>query len=219
MLGPSENGCHEPPHTQTTSSILLRFLVVIMMVGIIPIELDCSWGLKKYVILVVLSGKWLSGTSPYLEDIIHSPTVPDGDHDGWDHLHWTGFFLRFPNYLGCFSGKLLSGTSTYLEDVLHHCEVPHGDHNGWGHLHWTGFSLKFPKIYNTWVLSEKLLSGTSPCLEDIIHLPEVPDGDKGNWGHLHWTGFCLRFPEIYNTWGVKWIISTGEGKRSHLGSC
>ena len=26
----------------------------------------------------------LNGTSPYLEDILHHP---DGDHDGWGHLH------------------------------------------------------------------------------------------------------------------------------------
>ena len=38
----SENGCQEPPHTWGTSYIFLRFLIVIIMVGIIPIELDFS---------------------------------------------------------------------------------------------------------------------------------------------------------------------------------
>ena len=28
-------------------------------------------------------------TSPYLEDVIHPPEVPDGDHDGLGHLHRT----------------------------------------------------------------------------------------------------------------------------------
>ena len=60
---------------------------MIIMVGVISIELYIPLGFKKYVVLVVLSEKWLSGTSPYLEDILHPPEVPDGDHDGWDHLH------------------------------------------------------------------------------------------------------------------------------------
>ena len=29
----------------------------------------------------------LSGTSQYLKDVIHPPEVPDGDQDGWGHLH------------------------------------------------------------------------------------------------------------------------------------
>ncbi len=57
--------------------------MLIMMVGVISIELDFSWGFQKYVTLVVLSEKWLSGTSPYLEDILHPPELPDGDHDGY----------------------------------------------------------------------------------------------------------------------------------------
>ena len=35
-----KHGCQEPPHTWRTSSIILRFLMMIMMVGIIFIELD-----------------------------------------------------------------------------------------------------------------------------------------------------------------------------------
>ena len=34
-----------------------------------------------------LSQKLLSGTYPYLEDVLHPPEVPVGDHDGWDYLH------------------------------------------------------------------------------------------------------------------------------------
>ena len=37
-----------------------------------------SWGSVNW--------KWLSGTSPYLGDILHPPKVPDGDPDGWGHL-------------------------------------------------------------------------------------------------------------------------------------
>ena len=68
-----KNGCQEPPHTWMTSSILLRFLMVIMMVGVISIELDFYWGFQKYVtlVVVVLSEKWLSGTSPYLGEILN----------------------------------------------------------------------------------------------------------------------------------------------------
>ena len=78
--------------------------MVIMMVGVISIEVDFPWGFQIYVIFVVLSEKWLLGTSPYLEDILHTPEVPDGNHDGWDKIHWTGFCLRFPkiyNTTGC----------------------------------------------------------------------------------------------------------------------
>ena len=35
-----KNGCQEPPHTWRKSSILLRSLMVIMMVGVISIEVD-----------------------------------------------------------------------------------------------------------------------------------------------------------------------------------
>ena len=38
------------------SSILLRFLMVIMMVGVISIELDFAWGFQKYIILWVFNG-------------------------------------------------------------------------------------------------------------------------------------------------------------------
>ena len=31
-----------------------------------------------------------------MEDVIHPPEVPDGDHDGLGHLHSTGFCLSFP---------------------------------------------------------------------------------------------------------------------------
>ena len=99
----------------------------------------------------MLSNKLLSGTSPYLEDILHPPEVSDGDHDGWGHLKMD-FASSFQKYiiLGVLSDKLLSGTSPYLEDVLHPPEVPDGDHDGWSHLHWTGFCLRFAKIYDTW---------------------------------------------------------------------
>ena len=53
---------------------------------------------SKCIILGVLSEKWLSRTSLYLEDIIdllEVPEVPDGDHDGWSHPHLTGFCLTF----------------------------------------------------------------------------------------------------------------------------
>ena len=62
-------------------------MMVIMMVGIIFIELDFALGFQKYILLRVFCGKLLSGTSTYLEDVLHPPEVPDGDHDGWGHLH------------------------------------------------------------------------------------------------------------------------------------
>ena len=61
--------------------------MVIMMVGVILIELDFALGFQKYIILGVVSEKYLSGTSLYLDDVLHPPEVPDGDHDGWGHLH------------------------------------------------------------------------------------------------------------------------------------
>ena len=50
-------------------------------------KLDFAQGFQKYIILLVFSEKLLSRTSPYLEDVIHLPEVPDGDQDGWGHLH------------------------------------------------------------------------------------------------------------------------------------
>ena len=65
--------------------------MVIMMAGIIftepDVDVDFARGFQKYIILGVLSEKLLSGTSPYLEDILHPPEVPNGDHDGWSHLY------------------------------------------------------------------------------------------------------------------------------------
>ena len=29
----------------------------------------------------------LIGSSPYMEDILHTPEVPNGDHHCWGHLH------------------------------------------------------------------------------------------------------------------------------------
>ena len=43
-----------------------------------------------FSMIMVLKGKllkWWSGTSPYLEDVVHPSEVPDGDHDGLGHLH------------------------------------------------------------------------------------------------------------------------------------
>ena len=61
--------------------------MVIMMVGVIFIELDFARGFQKYIILAVLSEKLLSGTSPYLEDVIHPHEVPGGDNDDKGNLH------------------------------------------------------------------------------------------------------------------------------------
>ena len=74
-------------HTWRLSSILLRFLKVIMMDGVIFIELDFAQGFQKYKILWVLSEKYLSGASLYLDDVLHPHEVPEGDHNGWGHLH------------------------------------------------------------------------------------------------------------------------------------
>ena len=53
--------------------------------------------LKKCFILVVLSEKWWSRTSPFLEDILYEvPEISGGGPHGWGHLHSTGFCLRFP---------------------------------------------------------------------------------------------------------------------------
>ena len=46
--------CQEPHHTWRMSSILLRFLIMIIMVGFIFIELDFAWGFQKYIILILL---------------------------------------------------------------------------------------------------------------------------------------------------------------------
>ena len=56
--------------------------MIIMMVGVIFIQLDFARGYQKCIILVVLSEKLLSRTSPYLEDVLDLPEVPDGHHDG-----------------------------------------------------------------------------------------------------------------------------------------
>jgi len=72
-----ENSGQEHPHTWRTSSILMRFLIIKMMTRVIFIELDFAWGFQKYIILGVLSEKLLSGTSPYLVDVIHPPKVSD----------------------------------------------------------------------------------------------------------------------------------------------
>ena len=96
-----KNGCQEPPCNCRTSLIFLRFLRSVMgtmMVGIILIQLDFAWHFQKCIILGVLSEKWLSRTSLYLEDILNLlevPEVSDGDHDGWSHPHLTGCCLTF----------------------------------------------------------------------------------------------------------------------------
>ena len=64
---------------------------------------------KKYITLGVFSEKFLSRTSLYLEDVIHLPEVPDVDHDGWSHLHWTGFCLRFPKIYNTWGVSKLEG--------------------------------------------------------------------------------------------------------------
>ena len=61
--------------------------MVIMMFGVIFIELNFARGFQKYIILRVFSEILFSGTSPYLEDILHPSEVPDGIQDAWDHLH------------------------------------------------------------------------------------------------------------------------------------
>ena len=70
--------------------------MVIMMVRVIFIKLDFACGFQKYIILGMLSEKYLSGISLYLEDVLHPPEVPEGDHDGWGQVYYTGFCLRFP---------------------------------------------------------------------------------------------------------------------------
>ena len=57
------------------------------MVWVIFFQLDFALGFPKYIIFGVLSEKLSSGTSLYLEYFIHPPDVPDGDQDGWGHLH------------------------------------------------------------------------------------------------------------------------------------
>ena len=58
-----------------------------MMIGVIFIELEFASAFQKYIILGMLKEKLLSGTSPYLGDVLHPPEVPDGDQDGWGHVH------------------------------------------------------------------------------------------------------------------------------------
>ena len=66
------------------------------IVGAIFIPQDFASDFQNCIILGVLSEKLLSGTFLYLEDVLYLLEVPDGDHDGWDHLHSSGFCLRFP---------------------------------------------------------------------------------------------------------------------------
>ena len=57
----------------------------ILMVGVIAIQLDLVQGFQKCIILGVLCEKCPSRTSPYLEDILdlpEVPEVPDGGPDG-----------------------------------------------------------------------------------------------------------------------------------------
>ena len=60
--------------------------MVIMLVGIIFILPEVSKNIKY---LGCLAEKLLSGTSTYLEDVLHPPKVPDDDPDGWDHIDLT----------------------------------------------------------------------------------------------------------------------------------
>ena len=71
------------------SSILLKFLMVILMAGVIftDSDVDNATDSTTPTILRVLSKKLLSGTFTYLEDVLHPPEVPDGDLDGWGHFH------------------------------------------------------------------------------------------------------------------------------------
>ena len=119
----------------------LIFLMVIIMVGFILNDLDFAWGFQKCIILWVL------------EDILHLPDVPDGDHDGWGYLELTIFCLGFSKMYKIW----LSGISMYLEDILDLPDVPDGNHDGWGYLEWTRFCLRFPKMYNTWSVIKNMV--------------------------------------------------------------
>ncbi len=70
--------------------------MVIMMVGVILIELNFALGFQKYIILGYLVKNCCKEPPHTWEDVIHLPEFPDGDHDGWGHLHSTGFCLGFP---------------------------------------------------------------------------------------------------------------------------
>ena len=56
------------------------------MIWVIFVQLDFALGFPKYIILGGLSENLSSGTSLYLEDVIHPPEVPDGDQYGWGQL-------------------------------------------------------------------------------------------------------------------------------------
>ena len=63
----------------------------------------------------------------------HTPhEVPDGDHDGWGHLHSTGC-LRSPKIYNTWDIKsfFLSRTLPYSQDVIHSIKVPYGDHDNY----------------------------------------------------------------------------------------
>ena len=68
-----------------------------------------------------------------MEDVIHPPEVPDGDHDVWVILIELDYARGFQKYIlyWVLSEKWWSGTSSYLEDVFHPPEIP----DGCGHLH------------------------------------------------------------------------------------
>ena len=61
--------------------------MVIMMVGVVFTEMYFARGFQKYIILGVLSEIYLSGTSSYLDDVLHPAKALDGDHAGLSDLH------------------------------------------------------------------------------------------------------------------------------------
>ena len=64
---------------------------MVLMAGVIftepEVSVDADADADAVAELRVVKLKWLSGTSPYLGDILHPPQIPDGDHDGWEYLH------------------------------------------------------------------------------------------------------------------------------------
>ena len=135
----------------------IRWKIVVRKLPILgghPPSFQGSWWwswclvLSSLNLIRVFRGKLLLGTSTYLEDVLHPAEVPDGDHDGWDHLHWTWCWC----WCWCCTdadAKLLSGTSTYLEDVLRNLRGH--PPSSWGSWWWSWW-LGSPSL--NWILPE-----------------------------------------------------------------
>ena len=116
-----------------------------------------------------------------LEDVLHPPEVPEGYHDGWGHLDWTGFCLRFP--------KIYNTWGVKWKKVVRNLPVLGGrPPSSWGSWWWSWWLessslnlifLGFPKICNCGV-EWKMVVRNLPILGGH------PPSSWGSWWWLWW---------------------------------